>query len=52
VELQYFKYNTQSLLREVRYDPRLRVLTTFPIAEVSQLRQAAPAGTLKDTAVT
>ena len=27
------------LLREVRYDPRLRVATTFPIAETAQLRE-------------
>ena len=40
------RYNTQSLLRELRYDPRLRILTTFPVAETEQLRHASPAGRL------
>eukprot|EP00966_Prymnesium_polylepis_P092230 2135458-Prymnesium_polylepis.1 len=44
--LHPYKYNSQSLLREIRYDPRLRLLTTFPVAETEQLRYAEPSGQL------
>ena len=53
VPLQYYKYNTQSLLREVRYDPRLRLLTTFPVEETQQLRHdGPPAGTVANLTLT
>ena len=41
-----YKYDIQSLLREVRYDPRLRQLTSFPIGELSELRVVPPLGGL------